>query len=117
VSFVVEGYVFEEVVFVKRLDVHVRPRADLHVCVVMNNEMVRASLPFKMCFCVCLLSSCWKCVSVCLISFLFQFVPIGLKAGETVLLSESYNGTELNYEGKDYTLYREDDILAVLDKN
>ena len=37
-----------------------------------------------------------------------------IQVGDTVLLSESYNGTELSFEGKDYSVYREDDILAVL---
>ena len=43
-----------------------------------------------------------------------NIVPMTLKVGDSVLLSESYNATEVNLEGKDYVLYREDDILAIL---
>lgn len=43
-----------------------------------------------------------------------QLVPMTVKVGDTVLLSESYNGTDVTFEGKEYTLYREDDILAIL---
>ena len=41
-------------------------------------------------------------------------VPMTVKVGDTVLLSESYNGTEVTLDGKEYVLYREDDILAIL---
>merc|ERR1712000_120692 len=43
-----------------------------------------------------------------------KLVPMTVRVGDTVLLSESYNGTEVSFEGKDLVLYREDDILAVL---
>jgi hypothetical protein len=43
-----------------------------------------------------------------------KIVAMTIQVGDTVLLSESYNGTELSFEGKDYSVYREDDILAVL---
>ncbi len=41
-------------------------------------------------------------------------VPMTIQVGDTVLLSESYNGTDLSFEGKDYTVFREDDILAIV---
>lgn len=43
-----------------------------------------------------------------------QTVLMTVKVGDTVLLSESFNGTDITLEGKDYTLYREDDILGIL---
>ena len=43
-------------------------------------------------------------------------VPMSVKAGDEVLLSESFNGTDVSHDGKEYTLYREDDILAVFNK-
>ena len=36
-----------------------------------------------------------------------------VKAGDTVLYGK-YSGTELHYEGNDYLIMREDDILVVL---
>ncbi len=36
-----------------------------------------------------------------------------VKKGETVLYGK-YSGQEINYEGKDYLIMREDDILVVL---
>lgn len=36
-----------------------------------------------------------------------------VKKGDTVLFGK-YSGTELNYEGEDYLIMREDDILVVL---
>ena len=39
---------------------------------------------------------------------------MSVEVGQTVLLSEGYNGTEVSFEGKDFVLYREDDILAIL---
>ncbi len=36
-----------------------------------------------------------------------------VKVGETVLYSK-YGGTELNHEGKDFLIMREEDILAVI---
>ena len=39
--------------------------------------------------------------------------PITVKKGETVLYGK-YSGTELKYEGKDYLIMRESDILAVI---
>ncbi|MCH7493842.1 co-chaperone GroES [bacterium] len=37
--------------------------------------------------------------------------PIPVKAGETVIFSK-FGGTEFPYEGEDYLILREDDILA-----
>ena len=38
--------------------------------------------------------------------------PITVKVDETVLYGK-YSGTELKYEGKDYLIMRESDILAI----
>ncbi len=43
-----------------------------------------------------------------------KLVPLSIQVGDTVLLSESYNGTDLSFEGKEYTVFREDDILAII---
>ena len=39
--------------------------------------------------------------------------PMTVKAGETVLYGK-YAGTELKFEGKDYIIMRESDILAII---
>ena len=39
--------------------------------------------------------------------------PICVKVGETVLYGK-YSGTELKYEGKDYLIMKESDILAIV---
>jgi chaperonin GroES len=39
--------------------------------------------------------------------------PMNVSVGDSVLYSK-YAGTELKYEGKDYLLMREDDILAIV---
>jgi chaperonin GroES len=39
--------------------------------------------------------------------------PITLKVGNSVLYSK-YAGTELNYEGEDYLIMKESDILAII---
>lgn len=39
--------------------------------------------------------------------------PTTVKNGDTVLYGK-YAGTELNYEGEDYLIMRESDILAIL---
>ena len=39
--------------------------------------------------------------------------PMTVKAGDIVLYGK-YSGQELNYEGEDYLIMREDDILIVL---
>lgn len=39
--------------------------------------------------------------------------PLTVKVGETVLYGK-YAGTELKFEGKDYLIMRESDILAIL---
>ena len=38
--------------------------------------------------------------------------PMSLKAGDVVIYGK-YGGTEINIEGKDYLIMREDDILLV----
>ena len=39
--------------------------------------------------------------------------PMTVKIGDTVLYGK-YAGTELKYEGKDYLIMREEDILAII---
>ena len=39
--------------------------------------------------------------------------PMTVKVGDTVLYGK-YAGTDLKYEGKDYLIMREDDILAII---
>ncbi|MDQ8202639.1 co-chaperone GroES [Pelagicoccus sp. SDUM812003] len=43
-----------------------------------------------------------------------QLTPLPVKAGDRILLSK-YGGTELKYDGEDYLLVREDDILALIE--
>ena len=39
--------------------------------------------------------------------------PVTVKVGDVVLY-EKYSGTELNHEGKDYLIMKENDILAII---
>ena len=39
--------------------------------------------------------------------------PVTVKVGDTVLYGK-YSGTELNHEGKDYLIMKENDILAII---
>jgi chaperonin GroES len=39
--------------------------------------------------------------------------PMTVKVGDTVLYGK-YAGTEISYEGKDYLIMRENDILAII---
>lgn len=39
--------------------------------------------------------------------------PLTVKVGDTVLYGK-YSGTELKFEGKDYLIMRESDILAII---
>jgi chaperonin GroES len=39
--------------------------------------------------------------------------PMTVKAGDVVLYGK-YSGTEINYEGKDYLIMKESDILAII---
>tara|TARA_Y100000768_G_C23422906_1_gene426934 strand:- start:2 stop:280 length:279 start_codon:yes stop_codon:yes gene_type:complete len=39
--------------------------------------------------------------------------PVTLKIGDVVLYGK-YSGTELNHEGKDYLIMKENDILAII---
>ena len=41
--------------------------------------------------------------------------PITLKVGDTVLYSK-YGGTELQFQGEDFLIMRESDILAIINK-
>ncbi|MDQ8181960.1 co-chaperone GroES [Pelagicoccus sp. SDUM812005] len=40
--------------------------------------------------------------------------PLPVKEGDRVLLSK-YGGTDIKYDGEDYLLVREDDILAIIE--
>lgn len=40
--------------------------------------------------------------------------PMELKAGETVIFSQ-YGGTDIEYDGEEYTLMNQSDILAVME--
>ena len=42
-----------------------------------------------------------------------KIMPLDVKSGDTVLYGK-YSGTELKYEGKDYLIMSEKDILAVV---
>jgi len=42
-----------------------------------------------------------------------KLVPVDVKAGDKVLYGK-YAGTEVKFDGKDYLIVRESDILAVL---
>ena len=39
--------------------------------------------------------------------------PLEIKVGDTVLFAK-YSGTEVNHDEKEFTILREDDVLAVL---
>jgi chaperonin GroES len=39
--------------------------------------------------------------------------PMTVKAGDTILYGK-YSGTEITYDGKDYLIMRESDILAII---
>jgi chaperonin GroES len=41
-------------------------------------------------------------------------VPLEVKAGERILFGK-YSGSEIKIDGQDYIVFREDDILAVLE--
>lgn len=43
-----------------------------------------------------------------------KLVPLDVKAGDVVLYSK-YAGTDIKYEGKEYLVLRESDILAILE--
>ena len=43
-----------------------------------------------------------------------QLAPIDVKKGDTVLYGK-YSGTEVTVDGKDYTILRAEDILAVVE--
>ncbi len=44
-----------------------------------------------------------------------QIIPLTVKEGDNVILSE-YGGTEIELDGEELHIYREDDILGVLKK-
>ncbi len=41
-------------------------------------------------------------------------IPLEVKAGDQIIYSK-YSGTEVKYEGTEYLIIREDDILAVIE--
>lgn len=43
-----------------------------------------------------------------------KIVPVALKVGDKVLMSK-YSGTEVKLDGEEYTILREDDILAIVE--
>jgi chaperonin GroES len=43
-----------------------------------------------------------------------KLIPLDVKAGNTVLFGK-YSGAEVKYQGKEYLIVRESDILAVID--
>jgi chaperonin GroES len=43
-----------------------------------------------------------------------QIIPVSCKVGDTVLLPE-FGGTQIKVEGKEFVIYRDDEILAKLD--
>lgn len=43
-----------------------------------------------------------------------KVTSLEVKKGQTVLYGK-YSGTEINYEGNDYLILREDDVLAILE--
>ncbi|HNR90176.1 MAG TPA: co-chaperone GroES [Spirochaetota bacterium] len=43
-----------------------------------------------------------------------KLIPLDVKAGDTVLFGK-YSGTEVKYQGKEFLIVRENDILAVID--
>ena len=43
-----------------------------------------------------------------------QIKLFGLKVGDTVVFSK-YGGTEIKYQGEEYTIMRQEDILAVIE--
>ena len=45
-----------------------------------------------------------------------QRVPLEVKAGDRVLFGK-YGGNEIKLDGEEYLILREDEILAILDKN
>jgi chaperonin GroES len=40
-------------------------------------------------------------------------LPLGVKKGDKVLFSK-YSGTELKFEGKEYLMIREEDVLGII---
>ena len=43
-------------------------------------------------------------------------VPLDVKAGDTILFGK-YSGQEIKLDGEEFLIMREDEVLAVLDKN
>ncbi len=42
-----------------------------------------------------------------------KIIPLTVKAGDTVLYGK-YSGTEIKYEGKEYLIMHESDVLAII---
>jgi len=45
-----------------------------------------------------------------------SFIKPQVKVGDTVLLSETFNGSSITLDEKEFLMYREHDILAILEK-
>ncbi len=45
-----------------------------------------------------------------------KLVPMDIKVGDTVLYGK-YSGTEVTLDGKEYTILRQEDLLAILQGN
>jgi len=43
-----------------------------------------------------------------------KIIPLTVKAGDKVLYGK-YSGTEIKYDGKDYLILSENDVLAIID--
>jgi chaperonin GroES len=44
-----------------------------------------------------------------------KVIPLGVKTGDKILFGK-YSGTEINIEGEEHLIMREDDILGVIEK-
>eukprot|EP01112_Ceratiomyxa_fruticulosa_P023717 TRINITY_DN919_c0_g1_i1.p1 TRINITY_DN919_c0_g1~~TRINITY_DN919_c0_g1_i1.p1 ORF type:complete len:103 (+),score=25.08 TRINITY_DN919_c0_g1_i1:225-533(+) len=45
-----------------------------------------------------------------------SFLPLTVKEGDTVCVGEDFRGTPIKLGDKDYTLYREDELLGIFPK-
>eukprot|EP01091_Cochliopodium_minus_P007714 TRINITY_DN1759_c0_g1_i1.p1 TRINITY_DN1759_c0_g1~~TRINITY_DN1759_c0_g1_i1.p1 ORF type:complete len:101 (+),score=34.48 TRINITY_DN1759_c0_g1_i1:113-415(+) len=45
-----------------------------------------------------------------------DLIPISIKVGDRVLLSEGFNGTDITLGGEDLQIYREEDILGKIEE-
>merc|ERR1711941_28302 len=44
-----------------------------------------------------------------------EFAPLSVKTGDTVIVGDAYGAQELTFDNETYHLYREDDVLGILD--